>query len=771
LTGLAPDQYGNFTTFTYRSKDQTLLTFNAVNSTTLTGQIASWNFPNGMSLGLAYNYTYNNATYLTGVTNNLGRSLTLAYSGAHVSSVTDDTGRAITFGYDSNNNLTSFTDPLSTFAYDGAAGHLTQMFYPSNPGVAFVSNTYDAIGHVIQQANANGNTSLFYIAGSRTEFIDPAGDRHITYQTPHGKIIKDASVLNNSVGNIFNDTVQLNGVVNITTNQYDGQDRLVLATAPERGTVAYTYSVDLLHNVTRVTQTPKPGSPLASLVTSYAYDPVYNKPTTITDPRGLITTMSYDGATGNLLSVVADAGSALHFNPRSTFTYNGVGQVLTVTDPLGTVALYAYDNRGNQISVTRDYGISRLNQLTRIGYSAIGDANSLTDPNGNVTTSTYDAARRLTTVTSPSAPPAAPNGTVTTFTYDPDGRVIQVQQSAGVVVLRIAAATYSFTGQMATATDANGNVTSYTYDIVDRLMKVTDAMGRVTSYAYDALSRRTQVLNAAIQVAPLLQQGYSPDGLLASLTDANGNIANFAYDGFDRLATTIYPGGSTEGLTYDADGNFLSRKTRANQTITYAYDTLNRLTTKTPPSPAPVVSYAYDLSGRLTAVSDTSVAISPAAPPSPSTSVQYAMSYTYDSLNRPTGVTWSPTPVAVPSSTGATVTFAHTYNKTNQRSGQTTTDNSWWLYPAATPSTVSYTANALNQYTAVGARSRRPMTATVILPSTALLPMGMMPRTGSFRRAEPATPSPMPMMRGAAASLKPSTGRRRCSSPTPTIAR
>ena len=31
------------------------------------------------------------------------------------------------------------------------------------------------------------------------------------------------------------------------------------------------------------------------------------------------------------------------------------------------------------------------------------------------------------------------------------------------------------------------------------------------------------------------------------------------------------------------------------------------------------------------------------------------------------------------------------------------TDNSWFNYPAATASTVSYTANALNQYTAVGA--------------------------------------------------------------------
>src|SRR5437773_12299683 len=61
--------------------------------------------------------------------------------------------------------------------------------------------------------------------------------------------------------------------------------------------------------------------------------------------------------------------------------------------------------------------------------------------------------------------------------------------------------------------------------------------------------------NAAYE---LLQQTYTPDGLLASLTDANGHATSFAYDGFDRLATTTYPLGSTEAFTYDADGNLVT---------------------------------------------------------------------------------------------------------------------------------------------------------------------------------------------------------------------
>ncbi len=49
------------------------------------------------------------------------------------------------------------------------------------------------------------------------------------------------------------------------------------------------------------------------------------------------------------------------------------------------------------------------------------------------------------------------------------------------------------------------------------------------------------------------------------------------------------------------------------------------------------------------------------------------------------------------------MTFTHTYNKANLRDSQKVTDNSWLNCPAATPGTVSYTANALNQYSAVGA--------------------------------------------------------------------
>jgi YD repeat-containing protein len=217
LTGSTPDVYGNYTTFSYLNKDRSLLTFNSVDSAAA-GQIASWTFPGGMSVSFAYDYTFGGASYLSRVSNNLGRGLTLGYSGARVSSVADATGRAVTYGYDASGNLTGVTDPLrfaTRFAYDNAS-RLTQAFYPANPESAFFTNVYDALGRVNRQATANNDFSTFYVAGARTEFIDAAGGRHITYQTPRGKIIKDDFVLSGSVGNVFNDTIQQNGLVNVS---------------------------------------------------------------------------------------------------------------------------------------------------------------------------------------------------------------------------------------------------------------------------------------------------------------------------------------------------------------------------------------------------------------------------------------------------------------------------------------------------------------------------------------------------------------------------
>ncbi|MEJ1968706.1 MAG: hypothetical protein WDN03_08780 [Rhizomicrobium sp.] len=265
---------------------------------------------------------------------------------------------------------------------------------------------------------------------------------------------------------------------------------------------------------------------------------------------------------------------------------------------------------------------------------------------------------------------------------------------------------YNELGQVATSTDANGNVTRFAYDAAGRTIAVRDPLYNVTSYAYDGDGRRIAVSNLAIQPGPLSQASYTANGLPHVLTDAAGHGVTLGYDGLDRPAATTYPDASAQTLSYDADGNVVTRLTRAGDTLSYAYDTRNLLCSKavaavaTPctatSSANPTVWYAHDLDGRSLGARDNGAVLAAVG-----AQASYAMAARYDALNRPTNVAWSPVQAQAPPP-ASSVTFGHGYDAGNRRITQTATDTGWWAVPASASST-AYTANALNQYSAVDA--------------------------------------------------------------------
>jgi hypothetical protein len=74
----------------------------------------------------------------------------------------------------------------------------------------------------------------------------------------------------------------------------------------------------------------------------------------------------------------------------------------------------------------------------------------------------------------------------------------------------------------------------------------------------------------------------------------------------------------------------------------------------------------------MTSASDNSAAIA-----TPGSTTAYTATTTYDALNRPTGVSWNPAPAATAPTAGPVVAFGHSYNKANQRTAQTVSNNSW----------------------------------------------------------------------------------------------
>jgi len=588
-------------TFRYRDKTGVTMSFNSA------GQISSWTNAAGASVSFIYS-----GGLLSSVANPAtSRQLTLTYSGNLISSVSDGT-RSVSYSY-TKGDLTTFTDALgqaTTFAYDtsGAedtAGHLTQVFYPSNPTNPFVTTSYDGLGKVSQQADGNGNVTQTFFAGARTETDDPAGNRHVWYSDPRGNLLMEIQDYGASPH------------LNITTqNTYDGQSNPVTMTKPEGNVTTYTY--DALFNSLTVTQTAKPGSTLSPLVQTFTYvAPVASLPNfeevhTYTDPNGNVTTSSYSSTTGNLSTLVQPtvtkpgAGASA---PTENFTYTSIGLLQTFQDAEGRIIRYDYDATfaDQTTKITLDYG--RLNLIEQFTFDAYGDIATVTDPNGHVTTSTFDKLRRATEVDK------AISGVVTKYTYYPDGQVQTVSRQVTAGTFETTQYTYTPSDKLKVLTDPLGNTTTTTYDADDRrqtvTQQVTASQNRQRTYSYDALSRLSQISDttAGAPGTVLESHTYSPNSNQLTFTDANGHTTAFIYDGFDRPSQTTYPDNTAQKLQYDPDGNVLQVTARSGQTIALTYDALNRLATKTPSGEAAgQVTYGYDLTGLILQASDQSSA-------------------------------------------------------------------------------------------------------------------------------------------------------------------
>jgi RHS repeat-associated protein len=329
------------------------------------------------------------------------------------------------------------------------------------------------------------------------------------------------------------------------------------------------------------------GSGLAILM---AYHPDWNKPVSITDPMGRVTSMQYDAA-GNLAAITQPTAGGQ--SAVTTFSRNSKGLPTSVTSPDGSVVQLSYDGSGNMVMAVQDPG--GLNLTTTYAYDAGGAVTGVTDGLNNTTTMAYNAAGQVTSATAPQ-----PFGYVTNFGYDADGRPNLVRRLG--LPVQSYATTYTATDQVMTRVSPKGHVTTYVYDGLDRLAQVTDAENRSTQYQYDAIGRVVTVINGNNQ--PEVRYTYTLNGKVHTLTDANNNTTTYTYDGYDRLIATTYPDGSAESYTLDAAGRVVQMTARDGRIISYTYDNLDRLVSKTVPGSG-TYSYTYDLAGRVLTATDS----------------------------------------------------------------------------------------------------------------------------------------------------------------------
>ncbi len=359
--------------------------------------------------------------------------------------------------------------------------------------------------------------------------------------------------------------------------------------------------------------------------TQYEYDAVGSR-TKVTDPRGVVSTQSYD-AHGRALSAVLPAAAPGGATATITNGWDGQDRLKSVVDPRMLTTTYTTTGIGNAVQlVSPDTGTSSAtfdaagNVATRTdargktvsySYDALGRVKLINYPTGTDTTLEYDggsagaanAVGRLTKVVDESGN--------TTFSYDARGRVTNKTQTVGAgSSAKVRTVTYAY----GTTGAATGKLVSITYPSGNRVNYGYDAAGRVSWMTLNPTNSNGSGTNTGTTVALVADIEYEPTGAVKSWSwgaSASGNGVTRVYDLDGRL--TSYPLGhpSESGLVrtvhYDAASR-ITGYTHVNGSgvaqpaydQTFSYDDLNRLTGWTQGSTS--TAYAYDLTGNRTQV-------------------------------------------------------------------------------------------------------------------------------------------------------------------------
>lgn len=518
-----------------------------------------------------------------------------------VFSISDRNGNTVTLTRDGAYNLTRVTSPNGR--------HLNFVYDSSNR----VTQASDDTGRVIRYS--------YDAAGRLTTVTDPAGNaKRYTYDSNNNML---------SVADARGNTV--------VTNTYDGNNRVIGQTFGDGSTKSYDYTLDgtgtyvtqtvvtdQLGNQTQLSfnsshfstgQTIALGSPSAQTAT-FGRGTNSNLVNSITDALGRTTTFTCDGL-GNILSVTRADGSSISIaydqtyslptqitdpNGHATkYSYDGHGNLLTVTDPLNHVTTFTYDSQGRLLT-ERD----PLGHTTSLGYSG-PDNSSITDALGRTIIINRDAL----------------------------GRIVSTVDPLGNRILR----SYDGMGRLESITDPSGAKTQFGYDADSNLVSVIDPTQHTINYGFDILNRRTSRTDALTNV-----ETWAYDGLGETIrhTDRKGQATQYGYDVLGRLSLVTYADGSTVGITSDAGDRLTQIVDSVSGTISRSYDLQDRVTQEQ--SAVGTVHYGYDTGGRRTSFQISS---------GPTTSYSYdagnrllaiargteTVSFSYDDANRRTTLT------------------------------------------------------------------------------------------------------------------------------------
>jgi RHS repeat-associated protein len=554
--------------------------------------------------------------FLSTVSNPANETTTLAStSGGLLSSVTGPLGETYKVSYDSLGRVTQVTDPLGGGWIDAVTnvGFLGDMSYEVN--VDCTNSSGDTLTRVLVLEPDGSTSEVYYTGGLGTEgtrvalngnetinvadgsygFVGVGADprfgsqvsqpNYSLLQLPSNVTLTASAQLSAGLA-VNGDPLSLTGLTNVTTvngnsytQVYNASNHTLAITSP-----AGKNSITASDSLGRINHIVAPGQPTVDL----AYD---------TNGRLVFETNT------------SAAGAAL-----TTFSYNALGQISTVTDALGRANGFAYTAAGRLQQQTLPDG-----SIVGLTEDSEGNLTSVTPPGRPAHTFQYNNAGLLTKYT----PPLVGTDESATFQYDSERYITQASLPDGQAEVY----SYGPNHQLQQLTLGSGAILSYQYGTnfgsgYLSPAAITSSTGEGIQFGYTASIRTMETWSGTIAGQFTVQLN---NNLLAASRSVNGSSVSYGYDPDQMLiqagnmsltrdpafgfitGTTL--GAAADQRGYDDRGLLTNYSAGANGiplwSMNLSYDLIRRLTNKveTIAGQTQTFGYVYDLAGRLQQVS------------------------------------------------------------------------------------------------------------------------------------------------------------------------
>ena len=540
----------------------------------------------------------NELGYTVAETDPLGHVTKFVHDGmGRVTEKIDPAGNVWASRYNAADTLVEHTDPtgvLTRVSRDSAAGEITHQDGVGNTATV----GFDALGRVMSSIDPSGAVTswAYQFLTNTTTASSGEGDREpvhrqgasepVRVQDPTENLVRvpGAHALRtctDAAGQVSGEVCDAAGRVlrqvsasgAVTEYSYDACGRVASVTDADGVMTEYRYDAD-----SRLVAKTRAGV----VVESFVYD-LCGRVLERRAGTKLVGRYAYDAA-GRVVRCVDAA-----WGTRS-FSYDACGRVVKAVSGVGGTCFFDYDGAGRLLA--RRVATSEGFATTSYAYDAVGNVVSVTDPFGAVTKYAYDGAHRCTEVMNP-------DGSRVSYAYDGAGEVASMHVAkpgehlgrlacewvrdragrcltvkdylAGENLARLGAQR-SAAATVATATttvgSANASATTAagrsSIGVSDGAESEADVYVQ-TTYVSDALGRLVRV-----DSAPKLGDEVSDTAFFAA-----GNRVSAAGDA-SAVEVFASTGAWSLAYSYDADGNVVQRTTPYGSTV-YGYSPGGRI--------------------------------------------------------------------------------------------------------------------------------------------------------------------------------------------------